>query len=175
MDEEMILLDNVMPLELAIKRELEYRRKMEASQKKQQKSEYKKFLVPSQGPSPSQVGIKRKAPTSNYQKHPAGLICKACQVAFSTLFHLKQHCTSQKHKDKLLQIKIRGGALSNPLFCELCKATCSNENVMEQHLNGLKHAASLQKVENPKQARAAGCFVEQKGENIACRMQMVNH
>uniref|UniRef100_A0A5B7AQW1 Putative Zinc finger, C2H2 n=1 Tax=Davidia involucrata TaxID=16924 RepID=A0A5B7AQW1_DAVIN len=151
MDEEMIMLDNIMPLELAIKRELEYRRKMEASQK-QHKSKYKQFLVPTQGPLPSQVGIKRKGPAINIQKHPASLVCKACQLAFTTMFHLKQHCASQTHKDNLLQLKARGGALSNPLSCELCQASCSSERVMEQHLNGTKHVASLQEVEKGKRA-----------------------
>lgn len=36
MDEEMIFLDNVMPVEIALKRELEYRRKVEAWRKQQQ-------------------------------------------------------------------------------------------------------------------------------------------
>lgn len=33
MDDEMIFLDNVMPVEIALKRELEYRRKVEALRK----------------------------------------------------------------------------------------------------------------------------------------------
>lgn len=36
MDEEMIFLDNIMPVEIALKRELEYRRKVEAWRKQQQ-------------------------------------------------------------------------------------------------------------------------------------------
>lgn len=36
MDEEMIFLDNIMPVEIALKREIEYRRKVEAWRKQQQ-------------------------------------------------------------------------------------------------------------------------------------------
>ncbi|CAK9142382.1 unnamed protein product [Ilex paraguariensis] len=116
-----------------------------------------------------QAGIKRKRPDGNcqgvslqwpssgrqaFQKHCAGLVCKPCQVSFSTLFHLKNHCEGQTHKGKLLQLKKIGTPLSNPLCCELCNAFCSSGPTLEQHLKGTKHASCLQEIENAKQTKA---------------------
>ncbi|KAL6969742.1 hypothetical protein U1Q18_029452 [Sarracenia purpurea var. burkii] len=167
MAEEMIFLDNVMPVEIALKRELEYRRKVETL-RKQQQSDSKNDVLHLKGPLPSLAGTKRKAPTTNsqgfcsqqppsshraFQKQPAGLVCIACKVSFSTLYYLKQHCASQIHKDKLLQMKKWGTPLGNHLLCELCNAPCSGELVLEGHLNGIKHTASLQEFESAKLGR----------------------
>ncbi|KAM7468492.1 hypothetical protein LguiB_016054 [Lonicera macranthoides] len=167
MDEEMITLDNVMSVELAIKRELEYRTKMEVW-KMQHQSSWKP-LLPLQEPLPGQAGIKRKAPVNNFedisilqpsssshqtfQNHSTGLVCEVCKLAFSTIFHLKQHCESLRHKGKLFHMKRRGVTLSNPLRCELCKCSCSGAIVLEQHLKGLKHIAAVQAFEKSKHAR----------------------
>ncbi|CAL5338623.1 unnamed protein product [Camellia sinensis] len=166
MDEEMIFLDNVMPVEIALKREREYRRKVEALQKQQQ-SDSMNDTSHLKGPLLSLAGTKRKAPSTNsqgicslqisrdqaFQKQPAGLVCTVCKATFSTLCYLKQHCESQAHKDKLLQMKNGGYALSNPLLCKLCNATGSSIIVLEGHLNGTKHAASLQELEIAKLGR----------------------
>ncbi|KAK2973443.1 hypothetical protein RJ640_007944 [Escallonia rubra] len=158
MDEEMITLHNVMSLELAIKRELEYRRKMEVL-KRQHRSDHP--LVSLEVPPPSQADRKRKEPaiviqpSSSYQlfqNHPAGLACDACQLAFGTLFHLKQHCESLKHRGILFEQKKRGGAASNPFRCRLCNSWCSSGLTLGQHLNGTKHAALLQDFEAARQA-----------------------
>lgn len=155
----MITLDNVMSVELAIKRELDYRRKMEVFRTQHQT--HFKPLPPLQDPSPSQAGRKRKAPASNsasqassssqaFQRHPTGLVCEVCKLAFSTLFHIQQHCESLRHKGKVFHMKKRGEVLSNPIRCELCKASCSSSIVLEQHLNGTKHAEALQNFEDAK-------------------------
>lgn len=169
----MITLSNVMSVELAIKRELEYRTKMEALNV-QLRSRLKP-LVPLQGPPPSQVGLKRKELAINsqvfperqassssqaFQKHPAVLVCNACKMAFATLFHLRQHCLTQRHHEKLLQLKKRKVALSNPLSCDLCKSQGSSVLVIEGHLNGLKHAESLKAFENAKMARAGQAWLQ---------------
>ncbi|GFZ00216.1 hypothetical protein Acr_13g0016150 [Actinidia rufa] len=66
MDEEMILLDNVMPVEIALKRELAYRRKVEAL-RKQQQSDSNNDTSHLEGPLLSLPGTKRKAPSTSSQ------------------------------------------------------------------------------------------------------------
>ncbi|PSS13479.1 Zinc finger homeobox protein like [Actinidia chinensis var. chinensis] len=167
MDEEMILLDNVMPVEIALKRELAYRRKVEAL-RKQQQSDSNNDTSHLEGPLLSLPGTKRKAPSTSsqgissllpsgspqtFQKQPAGLRCTVCKVTFSTLYYVKQHCASQTHKDKLLQMKKWGTPLSNPLLCDLCNAPSSSVLTLEGHLSGIKHATSLQELESAKLGR----------------------
>ncbi|KAI8527555.1 hypothetical protein RHMOL_Rhmol12G0084000 [Rhododendron molle] len=161
MDEEMIFLDNIMPVEIALKRELEYRRKVEAW-RKQQQIDPKIDTLQLEGPPPSLAGTKRKAPPTSsqgscskqaFQKQPAGLVCMVCKVSFSNFYYLKKHCESQTHREKLLQMKKWGTPLSNPLMCELCNARCSSEVVLEGHLSGTKHATGLKELESAKLGR----------------------
>uniref|UniRef100_A0A5B7ASN2 Putative Zinc finger, C2H2 n=1 Tax=Davidia involucrata TaxID=16924 RepID=A0A5B7ASN2_DAVIN len=71
MDEEMIMLDNIMPLELAIKRELEYRRKMEASQKQHKRT--------------SSKSSRNKEKGTSYQHSKAS--CQPCLQGLSVGLH----------------------------------------------------------------------------------------
>ncbi|KAK1362041.1 hypothetical protein POM88_046515 [Heracleum sosnowskyi] len=173
MDDEMITLNNVMSAELAIQREFEYRTKMELLNF--QHLSPLKPLVPSQGPPRSQLGLKRKEPTSNSQffpehqasssclvltNQPSVLVCHACTLAFATLFHLRQHCESRRHHEKLIDFKKMGRGFSNPLSCDLCKSPGSSVLVIEGHLNGLKHAQSLMAFENKKMARAGQAWLQ---------------
>ncbi|KAL1804284.1 hypothetical protein DCAR_0935945 [Daucus carota subsp. sativus] len=179
MEDEMITLNNVMSAELAIQREFEYRTKMELLNF--QHLNPLKPLVPSQGPPQSQLGLKRKEPTSTFQgfpeqqasssscqvfkNHPSVLVCHACTLAFATLFHLRQHCNSRRHHEKLIDFKKMGRAFSNPLSCDLCKSPGSSVLVIEGHLNGLKHAQSLMAFENKKMARAGQAWLQTVNEN----------
>ncbi|KAK9276323.1 hypothetical protein L1049_005854 [Liquidambar formosana] len=157
---------NVMSVEVAIKRELEYRRKMEALQFQLQDSQ--RAAIPSQEPPLNVLGIKRKAPASNlqsfpppqprpscsrqpFQNRPVSLVCQACQETFSSVVCLKKHCEGPKHKFNLIRMKINH--VSNPLWCKLCKVSCSSVNTLEQHLIGKKHGACLQGMEDAKTAR----------------------
>ncbi|KAL8157326.1 hypothetical protein AgCh_002140 [Apium graveolens] len=173
MGDEMIMLNNVMSAELAIQRELEYRTKMELLNF--QHLNPLKPLIPTQGPPRSQLGSKRKEPTSNspvfpehqasssglvLKNHPAVLVCHACTLAFATLFHLRQHCESRRHHEKLIDFKKMGRGFSNPLSCDLCKSPGSSVLVIEGHLNGLKHAQSLMAFENKKMARAGQAWLQ---------------
>lgn len=128
-----------------------------------------------QGPPRSQLGLKRKEPTSNSQvfpehqasssclvlrNQPAVLVCHACTLAFATLFHLRQHCESRRHHEKLIDFKKMGRGFSNPLSCDLCKSPGSSVLVIEGHLNGIKHAQSLMAFENKKMARAGQAWLQ---------------
>ncbi|KAF8378748.1 hypothetical protein HHK36_030097 [Tetracentron sinense] len=162
----------IMPVELAIKRELAYRRKIETLRLQQQTGS-KKAPVPFQGPSPSPslLGIKRKAPIGNPQYFPASqprpssssqplrnpssnLFCKVCRVTCSSSPNLKQHREGQKHKAKLKELEeIRKNSrdrISKPQWCELCSIPCTDEISLEQHLSGKKHALRIQAIEDAK-------------------------
>lgn len=112
--------------------------------------------------SSSQVFPERKIlPSAQvFQKQPGVLVCHACKLAFATLFHLRQHCISQRHQEKLLQLKKDKVALSNPLSCDLCKSHGSSVLVIEGHLTGIKHAESLKAFENAKMARAGQAWLQ---------------
>lgn len=164
----MIRLHNIMPVELAIRRELEYRRKLEIL-RKQNESDLIPLVIMERRPTPSARETKKRPRTSTYQqapvlqsslsclpfpKLPSGLVCTVCRIAFATVFHLKQHSKTLAHTGKLFQMKKRGENTSNPFLCELCNSSCSSAFVMEQHLNGTRHIASLQEFEKVKRARA---------------------
>lgn len=153
--------DKVMSVELAIQRELQYRRKMEALQFQLQGDwDSERPAVLSQEPSICVPQLKRKAPASPpaqpqpscsrrpFRNRPLSLVCKACQESFSSLFYLKKHCEVQKH---LLRVKFSN--VSNPLWCELCQIGVSSGPTLEQHLVGKRHAASVQAMGNGKTAR----------------------
>lgn len=170
MDEEMILMDNIMPVDIAIRRELEYRKKVEALRKHLNNDSGNDFL-PIEEPIANLTGVKRKALAINsqsgfslphpstqqqdFRKQPAGLICITCDEEFSTLHYLKWHCSSQSHKQKLLRLRNMGENIGNPLWCKLCNAPGSSPIVIEQHLQGLKHESALKMLEIER--RDAGC------------------
>lgn len=165
MEGEMITLHYVMSVELAIEREIVYRKKMDISKNLCQNLEP---LLPLQVPPSSRVGLKRKEPSLNilafltkqpssgvqtFQKRSKGFVCKACQMDFSTVSHLKQHSETPRHTGHILGMKRRGQNVSTPFLCKLCDSSCSSASVMENHLNGMKHAVSLQEFENAKKVR----------------------
>ncbi|KAF8369862.1 hypothetical protein HHK36_032109 [Tetracentron sinense] len=159
----------LMPVELAIKRELAYRRKVEML-RLQQRTDFKKSPMRSQGSpsSPSLVGIKRKALIGNPQCFPAphprpsysyqpNLVCKVCQVVCSSVYDLKQHCEGKKHSAKLKELEESWRncekKVSKPKWCKVCRISCINELSLEQHLIGKEHAACLQAIEDAKRVR----------------------
>lgn len=161
---------NVMSVEVAIRRELEYRRKMEALQFQLQGESSWSLQEP-----PSVAGLKRKAPVSNLQysptpppeqpscsqrpsqNAPVSLLCKICEQAFPSTFFLKQHCKTQKHQLKLIRMKSyqrSGGSqikdVNNPFWCSLCQIGCSSAHTLEQHLIGQKHVSGVVAMEKQK-------------------------
>ncbi|XP_071736523.1 uncharacterized protein [Rutidosis leptorrhynchoides] len=150
MEEEMISLSNIMPVELAIKRELEYRKKMESLNNHGQ-NEFQP-LVLGQGSSTQASDIKL-APSSSkkvlptlpfssnsqsYQEKVA-FSCKACEMTFATIFHLSSHIVGREHNVKISQMKKSRVAISNPIWCESCGSSCSSLDEMERHLKGSRH------------------------------------
>ncbi|CAI9275893.1 unnamed protein product [Lactuca saligna] len=159
MDDEMVTLHNVMPVDLAIKREMEYRHKMEAL--KNQPLNNLNPLLPSQVHPTSRTTLKRKEPSTSgikLKKQATGLVCKICEITFCTVGQMKDHSNSLKHKHIVQQLKKRGQNVSTPFLCELCNSSCSSGIVMAVHLKGTKHAAVLQEVEKAKRARAKEGF-----------------
>ncbi|KAI3717521.1 hypothetical protein L1987_69194 [Smallanthus sonchifolius] len=155
MDEEMIAMRNIMPVELAIKREMEYRTKLEVL--KNRRFVNLNPLLPSQVHPQSHATLKRKEPCSSgtsLERRSTGLVCKICQKTFDSVIHLKQHSNTVKHKGNVLQLKKRGQNVSTPFLCELCNSSCSSGIIMEDHLKGTKHATLLQELENAKRVRA---------------------
>ncbi|KAF5178605.1 hypothetical protein FRX31_031805, partial [Thalictrum thalictroides] len=165
------LRENVMPLELAIKRELDYRMRMENLQARVC-VDSKEAFVPSQGlplvPSPSIVGKKRKTLSNNLrifptqptrssnrgqsaQHEPGKLLCTLCKVAFSSKSALRQHRQDSLHKANLMENQKKNRQSKNkPQWCKLCRISCSDERAFTQHLAGKKHAASVHAVEAAK-------------------------
>ncbi|XP_024988239.1 uncharacterized protein LOC112523039 isoform X1 [Cynara cardunculus var. scolymus] len=160
MEEEMISLRNIMPVELAIKRELEYRKKMDVSRNQRQND--LKPLVLTQGP-PTQPGkedielaakVSRKSPMPQFSsscrtfQEQLAFSCKACQLTFATVFHLSGHFVGQQHKVNVSLMKKRKEAISNPIWCELCRSSCSSLSEMERHLNGSRHNSLVSEFKN---------------------------
>lgn len=155
----MITLHNVMPVELAIKREMEYRSKIEDL--KNRRLINLNPLLPSQVHPAGHATLKRREPSSSgtaLESRSTGLVCKICQITCSTIKHLKQHADTAKHKSNVLQLKKRGQNVSTPFLCELCNSSCSSGIVMEDHLRGTKHATILQELQSSKRARVEEAF-----------------
>ncbi|KAL8227562.1 hypothetical protein R6Q57_015146 [Mikania cordata] len=162
MEEDMIKLCNIMPVELAIERELAYRKKMDILMNQHQID--LNPLIPAQAPvfeSQTPVDRKRKVQPCNAQcsrplrssrnfRSSPRFVCVVCRIAFATVFHLKIHGETLAHKAKLCSSKREGENTSNPFLCEVCDIQCSASRVMESHVAGLKHAANLQEFEDAK-------------------------
>ncbi|KAK1413736.1 hypothetical protein QVD17_35516 [Tagetes erecta] len=151
MEEEMINMCNIMPVDLAIRRELAYRMKMEVLKHQNDL----KPLVLAQGPpnhsmkEDAEVAV---APSNNQKspmlqvssssqrfKEKIAFSCKACELTFASVFHLSSHVEGKHHKVNISHMKKRREAISNPIWCELCRSSCSSLGEMEAHLNGSKH------------------------------------
>ncbi|KAK9051017.1 hypothetical protein SSX86_027642 [Deinandra increscens subsp. villosa] len=168
MEEELIKLCNIMPVELAIKRELEYRKKVEILNNQHQDD--LKPLIGAQIPvSEGQPPVDRKRkilpcntqcsrplqPFRSFRPSPR-FVCVACRIAFATVVHLKIHGETFAHKAKLSSSRRVGENTSNPFLCEVCDILCSSGRVMEYHVAGYKHATLLQEFEAAKRGRIYG-------------------
>ncbi|KAK1425765.1 hypothetical protein QVD17_21123 [Tagetes erecta] len=153
MDEEMIKLCNVMSVELALKRELEYRKKMEALKSQHQND--LNPLIPAQGPPTQARKEDAELAPSDSQKSPMlqfssssqafkgkpAFSCKACRLTFGSVFYLSCHIEGQQHKVVISQMKTKRETMSNPICCELCNSSCSSLGQLEAHLNGSRHTS----------------------------------
>ncbi|XP_042511914.1 uncharacterized protein LOC122087021 [Macadamia integrifolia] len=182
------LTKKIMSIELAMKRELAYRRKMEGLSF-QTPSNSKQYPLRFQDASkyPSLVGVKRKdqrclpppRPKPFYtlqplQKKILSFTCEKCQVPCSSLFNLNQHFKGSKHKAKLKELE---GSQKNgedngkkQLWCELCGVPCMNWDCLQQHLTGKKHLAHLQAIEDARQMREEAEAVEFQLKNVQWEM-----
>ncbi|KAL4569500.1 hypothetical protein LXL04_025139 [Taraxacum kok-saghyz] len=156
MEEEMVPLHTIMPVDLAIKREMEYRHKLEAL--KNQRLNNLNPLTPSHVYPVSQPTLKRKDPSSSSGTKPkkrrsTGISCKICDMTFCSVSQMKDHSNGARHKNSVQQLKKRGKNVSTPFLCELCNSSCSSDIVMEDHLRGTKHTAVLQEFEKAKRGR----------------------
>ncbi|XP_071736521.1 uncharacterized protein [Rutidosis leptorrhynchoides] len=159
MEEEMISLSNIMPVELAIKRELEYRKKMESLNNHGQ-NEFQPLVLGQAPVTESQTVVDRKrkvqpcnAQDSRMVQSSTRFVCVVCRVAFATAFHLRMHGETSAHKTKVDQSRNAGEGIGNPFYCELCDIMCSSGRVMEYHVAGFKHVTNLREFEEAKRAR----------------------
>ncbi|XP_024988240.1 uncharacterized protein LOC112523039 isoform X2 [Cynara cardunculus var. scolymus] len=162
MEEEMISLRNIMPVELAIKRELEYRKKMDVS-RNQRQNDLKPLVLTQVSVLQSQRRVEQKRKVQPYNAQSSRtlmsstrFVCMVCRMAFATVFHLKMHGETFVHRNKVYLSRKGGENVSNPFVCELCDVSCSTGRDMEFHVAGLKHAACFQKFVDAKRARIHG-------------------
>ncbi|KAF5178606.1 hypothetical protein FRX31_031806 [Thalictrum thalictroides] len=111
---------NIMPLDLAIKRELAYRAKIKLQLNSC--SDLRELPTCFQGSSSSLAGKKRKMSSSIAPVLPNQLLRSSYGL-------------------KPLQ------NLSGTLFCQICNVPCSGLCSFKQHLAGKKHAACVQEIE----------------------------
>ncbi|CAI9265442.1 unnamed protein product [Lactuca saligna] len=171
MEEEMITLQNIMPVDLAIKRELEYRKKMEISRNQHENN--LKPLVVSQGPPIQSWKEDYKMAASGSHKsrmfqfsstrqtlrEKRVFSCKACQLTFGTVFDLSGHVVSQQHKFNVSEMKKRKQAISNPIWCGVWKVKgwlTESESVFHLKMHGetFAHRSNL-------------CMARNGGENVS--------
>uniref|UniRef100_A0A7N1A1P4 C2H2-type domain-containing protein n=1 Tax=Kalanchoe fedtschenkoi TaxID=63787 RepID=A0A7N1A1P4_KALFE len=146
---------NVMSVELAIQRELAYRRRMEALQFGLHGAS-SGATNPFQDPLlPSTSGTKRKSPymdapifpprqqlprpNATYRHANANLSCTLCMESFPNTYYLDRHCEGTKHKTKIAKNRVSHVNVSNPFMCEICQVTSSSRITLEQHLLGRRH------------------------------------
>ncbi|KAF8369863.1 hypothetical protein HHK36_032110 [Tetracentron sinense] len=139
----------VMSVELAMKRELMYRRKMEMLQLERRRDSNK-------APMPSQV---------------------ACSSGFNLKQHREGQKHKAKLKELEESQKNGGEKVSKPEWCELCRIPCMNALSLEQHLTGKKHAARLQAIQDAERAieeEAAATKVKWE-EMVLSRINTLEH
>ncbi|XP_076907238.1 uncharacterized protein LOC143563628 isoform X2 [Bidens hawaiensis] len=71
--------------------------------------------------------------------------CKACNLSFTSVFYLRSHVKSQLHNVVITQMKKRKVGICNPIWCELCKSSCSCMGEVEAH-NGSKHTSAVSRM-----------------------------
>ncbi|XVF09004.1 hypothetical protein REPUB_Repub07fG0053100 [Reevesia pubescens] len=154
MDEEMR--EEIMPMELAIQRELAYRHKIAMFNIQSTNHSAFQFMPLQVHSSPSVA----PGPTlcSSLDSHVAKnqkdiFFCKVCQVSCSSAISYKQHIRGHKHKAILRILPFKGNddagitAVNSRKRCGLCNVWCMNESSFNQHLEGQKHKGKLQKLE----------------------------
>ncbi|KAJ4961634.1 hypothetical protein NE237_021544 [Protea cynaroides] len=142
----------IMSIELAMKRELAYRRKIELLSLKTP-SNSRQAPLPSQMPLPSQTPANSvqatmlpKTPTNSVQatrlpKHPS-LVGEKRKEPSSN-----QGCLPpRQQKPSYTLQRLRKKSLN--LICEVCQVPCSGLFNLKQHLKGSKHKAKLQELED---------------------------
>lgn len=70
--------------------------------------------------------------------------CFVCDIEFTSMAHMKQHLTGQKHrKAKAVQEHLAqiDGLDISPLVCRICSVTFTGIEAQEQHMNSEKHLA----------------------------------
>ncbi|XP_028763479.1 UBP1-associated proteins 1C-like [Neltuma alba] len=148
------------PLEIAIQKELIYRRKVTSSSIQTLQQSPLSSLLSS---SPCLSGTKRKELVNPHDlplecQNPDKLYCKICELSCSSPFNLTQHLMGRKHKSKLKeqdsehhQKKGMEGRRNQMKWCDLCKVPCMTEDLLNLHFKGKKHRAELQKFEMSKE------------------------
>ncbi|KAK4252491.1 hypothetical protein QN277_014484 [Acacia crassicarpa] len=147
-------------LEIAIQKELMYRRKVTSSSIQTLRKSPLPSLLNS---SPCLSGTKRKEPNNPHDlplecQNQDKLYCKICKLSCSGPSNLTQHLMGRKHKSKLkdqdlehIQKNGIGGRSNQIHWCELCKVSCMTEDLLNLHYKGKKHRIELQKFEMSKE------------------------
>ncbi|OMO68674.1 Zinc finger, U1-type [Corchorus capsularis] len=139
--------DDIMPLELAIQREMGYRQKI-AMLSMKSANDSGLQLKPLQPGLTSHLRL--DSHVSEDQKDM--FFCEVCQVSCSSAKTYKQHVKGQKHRTNL-HFPFKGNdeaattAVNSRKKCELCGVWCMNESSFNQHLEGQKHKERLQNLE----------------------------
>ncbi|OMO67307.1 Zinc finger, U1-type, partial [Corchorus capsularis] len=137
-----------MSMELALQREMEYRRKLERLQLFPSVDSGDEILPVQVQP---KIGSSSKIipPPQQLQasKNP-NVFCEVCQVPCSGSLNYQQHINGKMHKLKLEASKLArkdgGAGASNSManekpYCKLCGVWCSDYDLLRQHLGGKKH------------------------------------
>ncbi|CAM8876640.1 unnamed protein product [Rhodiola kirilowii] len=163
---------NIMSVELAIQRELAYRRRMEVLQFGFRAASSSASIPIQDSVLPSTSGTKRKSPYIDApvfpQQHPhprpqparpnrsinAALSCTVCMESFPNTLYLDKHCEGTKHKTILAKKRVSHADVSNPFMCQICEVTCSSRITLEQHLLGKRHQLALDNRHAPRIPRS---------------------
>ncbi|KAL5723026.1 hypothetical protein ACHQM5_006472 [Ranunculus cassubicifolius] len=89
---------------------------------------------------------------------PISLVCKECQVPCSSAATLRKHYKGRKHRARVEELRLRRqfsnqqaslsiqNTVMEPLWCDICKIRCMNENCFQLHLEGKKHLSRVQAI-----------------------------
>ncbi|KAJ4960305.1 hypothetical protein NE237_020215 [Protea cynaroides] len=130
--------ENIMPVELAIKRELAYQRRI-MMLRSQTSVGSRDAPISSKGLSPSQnlVGIKRKEPSCNFLGMKSKLV-----------LNLNRYPRVDGYKKMLKGFEENqeyiGQKGDNQLWCNACNIPCTSEYCLAQHFMGKKHAECIE-------------------------------
>ncbi|XP_043725306.1 uncharacterized protein LOC122671895 isoform X2 [Telopea speciosissima] len=152
--------ENIMPVELAIKREIAYRKRI-MTVRTQTPVGSRDASMSSKETSPSQslVGIKRKEPSCNFQCLPK--LSSSCQLLQNRsvglnrklVLNVKQRTRVSGYKNLYKGLEENQeyiGQKGGQLWCNACNVQCSGEYCLAQHFMGKKHAACIEEIKNGK-------------------------